>query len=595
MPYNIRSDILRNNVFAIERLISTPVEQCSRPSRSWPGPWSVSMSDGYITVAQCVEGLPAGCFVRELLICAFLAWFLLGALNESAALAFSFVTTEWAPTVQSAALLSASLALGNFLGVLSSGWFADKYGRLAVFKVSLLLTISAGFFLQTFHSLSQALLARFLLGFTSGGLLCVLMPLMAELLPARGRGFYLTVWCCGWPAGALFSIAVGCLMPALSWRAFYTVMLGPALLLYVCVRSEMMLESPRYLYLANRREEGYVVLLDMYDKEDMLLPWGQDSISVSVSSPPSSSRSGRESFCCLPPAKTASGGATTALLCLAMFLISAASQSARIWMLALLASDHSMIGQGLGHETHLEARPEAGGAASLPLLHVTAPALLKASSAAATATDPLMSGPGAASLLGLLHPAPLLLPKTDYGVVAALAQAYALELVGVILCAHATAWVQRRQIVQFCLPMAALSCLAALVATQGSFSAICGALMGLQLAAQACALNFLLVFACEHFPTSRRAKSTALASFAAQLGNFVMPVVGGVLAERSSSNAVVLLSCCMYLFAWALTFCLPLPASGEHSLHDVDEKISSKVSRSRPRKSATEWVTYQTL
>jgi len=554
------------------------------------------MSDGFITVAQCVEGLPAGRFVWELLICAFLAWFLLGALNESAPLAFSFVATEWAPTVQSAALLSASLAMGNFLAVLASGWVADKHGRLAVVKASLLLTICCGFFLQTFHTLGQALLARFLLGFASGGLLGVLMPLMAELLPARGRGFYLTVWCCGWPAGALFSIIVGCLVPGLSWRAFYTVMLAPAVLLYVCVRAEMMLESPRYLYLANRRDEGYNALLDMYEKEDMPLPWAQETISVSVSAPPSGgSRGSGDGFCCLPPAKAASSSnAVTAWLCLAMFLASAASQSAKIWMPALLVSERLPWDplQGHGHATLAKIHPEApGDLASLPLMPI--PTLLE-TSALATATEPLMHGPGAASLLSLMH-SPLLLPQTDYGVVLALAQAYAVELVGVIVCAYASTWVRRRQIVQFCLPAAALACLAALVAAQGRFSYVCGPLVGLQLAAQACGLNFLLVFACEHFPTSRRAKTVALASFSAQLGNFLMPVVGGLVAERSSSNGVVLLCCCLYLMAWALTFWLPLPASGEHSLHDVDEKSLSKASRSRSRKRAGEWATYQTL
>eukprot|EP00439_Symbiodinium_sp_Y106_P004622 s2258_g1.t1 len=42
----------------------------------------VTMSDGHVTVGQCIEGLPIGVFVWELLLCAFLASFWLGALNE---------------------------------------------------------------------------------------------------------------------------------------------------------------------------------------------------------------------------------------------------------------------------------------------------------------------------------------------------------------------------------------------------------------------------------------------------------------------------------------------------------------------------------
>ena len=42
-------------------------------------------------------------------------------------------------------------------------------------------------------------LVQFATGLCSGGIMAALLPLIAELLPAKGRGFYLTVWCCGRP------------------------------------------------------------------------------------------------------------------------------------------------------------------------------------------------------------------------------------------------------------------------------------------------------------------------------------------------------------------------------------------------------------
>ena len=36
-------------------------------------------------------------------------------------------------------------------------------------------------------------------GLCSGGIMAALLALIAELLPAKGRGFYLTVWSCGRP------------------------------------------------------------------------------------------------------------------------------------------------------------------------------------------------------------------------------------------------------------------------------------------------------------------------------------------------------------------------------------------------------------
>lgn len=41
----------------------------------------------------------------------------------------------------------------------------------------------------------------------------------------------------------------------------------PAVVLYILCRLDVLPESPRFLYLVGKREEGYYNLLDMYDKE----------------------------------------------------------------------------------------------------------------------------------------------------------------------------------------------------------------------------------------------------------------------------------------------------------------------------------------
>lgn len=40
----------------------------------------------------------------------------------------------------------------------------------------------------------------------------------------------------------------------------------PPMVLYILCRLDVIPESPRFLYLAGKREEGYYTLLDMYDK-----------------------------------------------------------------------------------------------------------------------------------------------------------------------------------------------------------------------------------------------------------------------------------------------------------------------------------------
>lgn len=501
------------------------------------------MSDGCVTVAQCVEGLPFGRFLWELLFCGFLAWFLLGALNETAPLAFSFVSLEWHATEHDVTMMSAALALGNFLAIIAGGYCADKHGRLAVIRPALVLTVGAGMVLQTARSFYQALFARFVLGLFSGSLLGVVPPLLAELLPSKHRGFYLTVWCAGWPAGALFSLATGCLLPAINFRQFYTLMIIPAFLLYVCVRVEMVFESPRYLYLAGRRDEGYNILLDMYDKEDLPLPWGEETIAV-TSAPPKR----------LDRGKSASHGTFVTLwLSLAMFCVSAAAQSMKLWMPTMLDAQQADIG--------------SSAASTLQFLHERH-------------RFHFAGGPKATSLLSLAH-APYMMPSASYSVAMVLAQGYIVQLVGIVSAAYLSTHFRRRSMVQWSLLGAGFFTLVCLFTAESGKTLLCGPILGIQLAMQSTGLNFLMVFACEYFPTSRRAKTIAFVSFAAQLGNFTIPVVGGFVVRRFSASGALIFFSSLYVLGWAISHKLPLPMSKEKPLHDVEDMAPTTEDEAR--------------
>lgn len=504
------------------------------------------MSDGCVTVAQCVEGLPLGRFVRELLICGFLAWFLLGAINESTPLAFSFVSVDWQPTEHHMMMMSGALAFGNFLAIIAGGYVADRHGRIGVIRPALVLTITSGIVLQTAHTFQQALLARFVLGLFSGSLLGVVPPLIAELLPSRNRGFYLTIWCSGWPAGALFSLATGCLLPAVNFRQFYTFMVVPAFLLYVCIRVEMLPESPRYLYLAGRRDEGYEVLLDMYEKEDLALPWASETIAV-TGAPPKRLESG----------KSASHGTfVTVWLALAMFCVSAAAQSMKLWMPTMLVAQQADAG--------------GGAAGALQLLRQRQ-------------HFRFAGGPRATSFLSLVH-APMMMPEANSTVALVLAQGYVVQLVGIVLAAYISTYICRRSIVQWSLLAAGFFTLVCLFTADRGVTLLCGPLIGVQLAMQSTGLNFLQVFASEYFPTSRRAGVTAAVGFAAQLGNVAIPSVGGFVVRRFSASGAVIFFSALYVVAWAISHKLPLPVSKERPLHDVEDMAPTKEDEARHRK-----------
>jgi MFS family permease len=523
------------------------------------------MSDGFVTAGQCVEGLPLGRCVWEILMCGFLAWFMLGAINESAPLSFSLLGSH---TEQGVIALSASLAFGNFVAVLLGGYLADVYGRLAVVRPSILMTICSSMLLQLSRNLPQAVAARFLLGLASGPLFGVLPPLIAELVPTRHRGFYLTVWCSGWPLGGLASIVMTWCMPALGTRALYTLIVVPAISLYVCTRCDMLPESPRYLYLVGRRDEGYLTLIDMYEKQMLPLPWAPETIGVH--SAPSRDREAHK-------LGMSANTPVAIFLALAMFVTSAAAQSMKLWMPTMLVAQQ------------VDTANAVAGVNNLP------PQLaqfLLDQEGFHMGTQTFAAGPRAMSLLSVAH-APLMLREPNYVATMVLMQGYLIQMFGVIVCAYLSSWISRRSMVQWSLLTATAFTLGTLAVAESGFLLLCGPLVGLQLASQAASLNFLQLFTSEHFPTSSRATTTAIVSFAAQLGNFTIPVVGGFVVQRVSARGAVIFFSLLYLVGWLLAFRLPLQTGREQPLHDLDEPAPAKRVDERSKK--REWATYQTI
>eukprot|EP00747_Dinoflagellata_sp_TGD_P161973 gnl/TRDRNA2_/TRDRNA2_179060_c0_seq1.p1 gnl/TRDRNA2_/TRDRNA2_179060_c0~~gnl/TRDRNA2_/TRDRNA2_179060_c0_seq1.p1 ORF type:complete len:509 (-),score=82.64 gnl/TRDRNA2_/TRDRNA2_179060_c0_seq1:198-1724(-) len=508
------------------------------------------MSDGPVTVGQCVEGLPLGRCVWEVLICAWLAWFILGAINESTLLSFGFFSTEWEPNQQNMLLFAGALTAGNMIAALLGGWLADEYGRLSVARPAVLATILVSVMLHMSQTLVQALIARFLLGLASGSLIAVMPPLVAELLPSRHRGFFLTIWCSGWPCGALFAVMIGCMLPGVPWKAFYTVLIVPAIVLYVFLRVDMLLESPRYLYLAGRRDHGYLTLMDMYEKQQFPLPWSPESIAV-ASAPARSGKGSKDQ-----PTLSA----TLIWLVIAFFFVSAGAMSMKLWMPTMLIAQ--------------EADGAHDGGLHLMSMYTFA------------------EGPQALSFLSLAH-APMMMKKPTRQLVLLLTQGYILEFAGIVLFAYVATWVRRKPMVQVSIISACIFTIGTLVAAASNRSVLCGPLLGCLFALQSTSFNFLQVFACEYFPTSRRAKAIALLIFASQLGSIVIPVASGLVVKLGSPTLAVVVFSFMFFVAWAASRFLPLSNGKEQSLHDVDEPKDTAEAAAQSRKS--QWLGYQTI
>lgn len=156
-----------------------------------------------------------------------------------------------------------SLALvaltGTALGSILWGWLADKLGRRAAILLSALMFIGTAI-CGAMPTFEWNLIMCFLMGMSAGGLLPITFTLMAEMIPARHRGWLLVaLGGLGTSAGYLVaSGAAAILEPLFSWRILW--MLGLPTGLIVIVLNRYIPESPRFLVNAGLRKEARAVL-----------------------------------------------------------------------------------------------------------------------------------------------------------------------------------------------------------------------------------------------------------------------------------------------------------------------------------------------
>lgn len=167
---------------------------------------------------------------------------------------------------QMGVIVGAVLA-GGLVGTLIAGPLADRYGRRFIIAfASFVFIVGVGCILLA-HSFLTMLLARLLLGL-GVGIIAVAVPLyVAELVPAKNRGKYVTFFQLFLTFGIVLAYFVDlAFTPSGNWRGMFSVVLIPALIL---LGSMFFLpETPRWL-IANgdeRRARRVLKLThDIYD------------------------------------------------------------------------------------------------------------------------------------------------------------------------------------------------------------------------------------------------------------------------------------------------------------------------------------------
>jgi len=154
-----------------------------------------------------------------------------------------------------------SLLFGCMVGVMLAGKAGDRFGRKRVLMFAAFLFFLSAVGSAMAHSLPVFVMAR-MTGGVAVGVASILSPMyIAELAPARHRGFLVSLNQLAIVTGILVAFFSNWLLVDTgpdNWRWMLLVMAAPAIFLFVCLF--LVPESPRWLVAKNRKEEALHIL-----------------------------------------------------------------------------------------------------------------------------------------------------------------------------------------------------------------------------------------------------------------------------------------------------------------------------------------------
>jgi MFS transporter, putative metabolite:H+ symporter len=166
---------------------------------------------------------------------------------------------EYGISVKQASLLPLVALIGTTIGSILWGILADRLGRKGSILLASLIFISTGI-CGCMPSFNWNLLMCLLMGMSAGGMLPIVFALLAEMVPARHRG-WLSVLVGGLGTSGGYLAASGAaawLEPLYSWRILWLLNVPTGLL--VVLLSRFIPESPRFLLHEGKIDEAQKTL-----------------------------------------------------------------------------------------------------------------------------------------------------------------------------------------------------------------------------------------------------------------------------------------------------------------------------------------------
>lgn len=225
-------------------------------------PHALDAGRGGSDVAARIERLPMTGYQRKLFAVIASAWLvdqidvaLLTFLLGSIIAAFDLTPAQ-------AGQLAATTFAGQLVGNVLAGAASDRFGRRAVFQVTMVVWGLASLGAAAAWSLTALMVFRFLIGVGVGGEAPVAQAMVSEIVPARVRGKYIAIMEGCWAIGYVLSGAISFfVLPVLGWRWAF-VIVGLLSLVVLLVRRAMP-ESPRWLAETGRHAEAEAAVAAM--------------------------------------------------------------------------------------------------------------------------------------------------------------------------------------------------------------------------------------------------------------------------------------------------------------------------------------------
>jgi MFS transporter, putative metabolite:H+ symporter len=185
----------------------------------------------------------------------------------------AFIAAPWKLTFGESAVILLASGVGAIFGSVFYGWLADKIGRRKTFILTVVnFSVATGALAFTPEGAWLFLAVfRFIIGFGTGGLYCVDLPLVQEFVPSSKRGMVGGLVTASVPLGILIGAFLGATAtPYVGWRGLFAIGLVPGLLTLL-IRAWVP-ESPRWLVRMGRFEQARASLAWALEMDPAQIP-----------------------------------------------------------------------------------------------------------------------------------------------------------------------------------------------------------------------------------------------------------------------------------------------------------------------------------